>query len=83
MKPIHKFNNGNGATLCNQCSVIITTNLTNDLYCEYCYELKTNTEFTQWIDKLKSSEIDTIDYDTYLRYDKKQLLEIFKKEKGL
>jgi len=36
MKPIHKFNNGNGATLCNQCSVIITTGLTNDLYCEEC-----------------------------------------------
>jgi hypothetical protein len=44
---------------------------------------ETNTEFTQWIDKLKRSEIDTIDYDTYLRYDKKQLLEIFKKENKL
>jgi hypothetical protein len=36
MKPIHKFNNGNLATICNQCSVIITTGLTNDLYCEEC-----------------------------------------------
>jgi hypothetical protein len=36
MKPIHKFNNGNLATICNQCSVIITTNLTNDLYCKEC-----------------------------------------------
>jgi hypothetical protein len=36
MKPIHKFNNGRGATLCNQCSVIITTGLTDDLYCEEC-----------------------------------------------
>jgi hypothetical protein len=36
MKPIHKFNNGRGATLCNQCSVIITTDLTDDLYCNKC-----------------------------------------------
>jgi len=36
MKPIHKFNNGNLATICNQCSVIITTGLTDDLYCEEC-----------------------------------------------
>lgn len=36
MKPIHKFNNGRGATICNQCSVIITTGLTDDLYCEEC-----------------------------------------------
>ena len=36
MKPIHKYNNGNGATLCHQCSVIINTGLTNDLYCENC-----------------------------------------------
>ena len=36
MKPIHKLNNGRGATLCNTCSVIITTGLTKDLYCEKC-----------------------------------------------
>jgi hypothetical protein len=36
MKPIHKFNNGNLATICNQCSVIITTGLTDDLYCKEC-----------------------------------------------
>jgi hypothetical protein len=36
MKPIHKFNNGNLATLCRQCSVIITTGLTDDLYCKEC-----------------------------------------------
>lgn len=34
IKPIHKFNNGNGATLCNSCSKIITIGLTNDLYCD-------------------------------------------------
>jgi hypothetical protein len=36
MKPIHKFNNGNGATLCHKCSVIISTGLTKDLYCDKC-----------------------------------------------
>ena len=36
MKPIHKLNNGRGATLCHTCSVIITTGLTKDLYCERC-----------------------------------------------
>lgn len=36
MKPIHKFNGGLGATLCNKCSVIITTGLTDDLYCGKC-----------------------------------------------
>lgn len=34
MKPIHKFNGGLGATLCHTCRVIITTGLTDDLYCE-------------------------------------------------
>lgn len=36
MKPIHKFNGGSGATLCHQCSVIINTGLTDDLYCDKC-----------------------------------------------
>ena len=34
MKPIHKFNSGVGATLCNICRAIITEGLTEDLYCE-------------------------------------------------
>ncbi len=34
LKPIHKFNGGKGATLCNECKVIICEGLTNDLYCE-------------------------------------------------
>jgi hypothetical protein len=34
MEPIHKFNNGNGATLCNICNTIITTFLTDELYCD-------------------------------------------------
>ena len=33
IKPIHKFNNGRGATLCNSCSKIISKGLTEDLYC--------------------------------------------------
>ena len=40
MKPIHKFNGGVGATLCNNCSVIITEKLTNDLYCKDCINIK-------------------------------------------
>jgi hypothetical protein len=33
MKPIHKLNNGNGATLCHQCRTIINTGRTEDLFC--------------------------------------------------
>jgi reverse gyrase len=36
MKPIHKFNNGNGATLCHKCNCIISIGFTNDLYCKEC-----------------------------------------------
>ena len=38
MKPIHKYNNGNGATLCNQCSRIVSIGITDDLYCNSCNE---------------------------------------------
>jgi hypothetical protein len=34
LKPIHKYNNGIGATLCHECSVIIHSGFTDDLYCE-------------------------------------------------
>jgi hypothetical protein len=37
-KPIHKFNNGTGATLCNECSVIISTGMTDDLFCDSCID---------------------------------------------
>ena len=46
MKPIHKFNGGNGATLCNACSVIIETGLTDTLMCSSCtadYRVLANT----------------------------------------
>lgn len=36
-KPIHKFNNGNYATLCNKCNVIISTGINKDeIMCESC-----------------------------------------------
>jgi hypothetical protein len=38
LKPIHKFNNGSGATLCHQCSGIISEGLTESLYCNSCNE---------------------------------------------
>jgi hypothetical protein len=38
MDPIHKFNNGNGATLCHNCNVIISYGLTNDLICPSCLD---------------------------------------------
>jgi hypothetical protein len=37
MKPIHKFNNGRGAMLCNICRTIISTGTaTKELYCNNC-----------------------------------------------
>lgn len=39
MKPIHKFNNGMGATLCNGCYVILKVDFTKDLFCEDCNKL--------------------------------------------
>jgi hypothetical protein len=35
-KPIHKYNNGIGATLCHGCGVIISNGLTQDLRCYKC-----------------------------------------------
>jgi hypothetical protein len=37
MKPIHKFNNGNGAMLCNKCRTIISIGpKTEELLCNNC-----------------------------------------------
>jgi hypothetical protein len=37
IKPIHKFNSGMGAMLCNTCRTIISTGpATKELYCEKC-----------------------------------------------
>lgn len=42
MKPIHKFNNGLGATLCGSCSVIINNGLSEHLLCPRCQEMAVN-----------------------------------------
>jgi hypothetical protein len=34
--PIHKFNQGIGATLCTECNKIISEGMTEDLYCDEC-----------------------------------------------
>jgi hypothetical protein len=36
MKPIHKLNGGDGATLCNNCSTVISKGLTDELFCDSC-----------------------------------------------
>lgn len=36
MEPIHKFNNGNGATLCRVCRVIINHGFNDLLLCPKC-----------------------------------------------
>ena len=36
MKPIHKLNQGNQVTLCNNCRVVISNQLTDSLYCHKC-----------------------------------------------
>jgi hypothetical protein len=46
-KPIHKFNDGRGATLCNTCRKIITEGLTEDLYCDDCGGDKTKYVLTR------------------------------------
>lgn len=38
MKPIHKFNSSNKATLCKSCGKIIIENFTDDLLCANCQE---------------------------------------------
>ena len=56
MKPIHKFNNGNGATICHLCRTIITVGKpTNDLYCDRCLSerVKTDEEFINIIEQSK------------------------------
>lgn len=38
VKPLWKLNDGQGATLCNKCHVIIEERLTKKLYCDSCKE---------------------------------------------
>jgi hypothetical protein len=42
LKPIHKFNNENKATLCNECGRIIWLGHLDELYCEECLIAKIN-----------------------------------------
>jgi len=50
-KPIHKYNGGAGATLCHHCKVIITTGLTEDIYCKDCADNKV-TYLNRYRDKI-------------------------------
>jgi hypothetical protein len=36
MRPIHKLNGGNGATLCNSCYATISIGWTDDVLCSKC-----------------------------------------------
>lgn len=36
MRPIHKFNNGEGATLCHSCHNIITLGWSDEVICNKC-----------------------------------------------
>jgi hypothetical protein len=51
MEPIHKFNNGRGAMLCNGCRTIISTGpRTEELLCEKCKQIE------HIIDMMRSDE---------------------------
>ena len=47
MKPIHKLNNGDGATLCHHCSKIISTSLTDALFCSQECAVKENWNYEE------------------------------------
>lgn len=48
MKPIYKFNNGNGAMLCNKCRTIISTGpKTDKLHCDKCKSELLNKVYNQ------------------------------------
>jgi hypothetical protein len=38
IKPLHKFNNCEGATICNNCRGVINLGFTDTLYCNKCKE---------------------------------------------
>jgi len=57
LKPIHKFNSGLGATLCNECYVIISEGLTEELFCEKCkHKQKLNSLVESWQKRQKEYE---------------------------
>jgi len=69
-KPIHKYNGGLGATLCHHCKVIITTGLTEDIYCQDCADNKV-TYLNRYRDKIifeHIGEIVTMTGGTWMRW---------------
>ena len=87
MKPIHKFNNGRGAMLCNICRTIISTGpATKELYCEKCKpKQETAVEFAvKKLEQLIPSENKVV-IRAILRLakemEKKQLREAFKQSR--
>lgn len=69
LKPIHKFNNGRGATLCHTCHVIICTGLTDDLYCE---SHKPTASLVELVDTqlLGSCPVIGCKFESYMRHTK-------------
>jgi hypothetical protein len=61
IKPIHKFNNGRGATLCHCCSKIINTGFTPALYCnEICdrkHNVKANWDAAEYNEQIKDNSL--------------------------
>jgi len=52
IRPIHKFNNGRGAMLCNNCTTIISTGpATKELFCEKCKGEKQVQAFYELMEK--------------------------------
>jgi hypothetical protein len=54
MEPIHKFNNGRGAMLCNGCRTIISTGpKTDELFCDKCKQKNNIIEIMKSDEELK------------------------------
>ena len=54
MEPIHKFNNGRGAMLCNGCRTIISTGpKTEELFCDKCKQKNHIIEIMKLDEELK------------------------------
>jgi hypothetical protein len=69
-KPNHKYNGGLGATLCHHCKVIITTGLTEDIYCQDCADNKV-TYLNRYRDKIifeHIGDIVTMTGGTWMRW---------------
>ena len=77
MKPIHKFNNGNGATLCHLCKTIITVGLTNEIYCDKCkskrFYIETEYEFLKSYLKRKDLVKVNFTHEEYLEQMEKEV----------